>query len=185
MSDMNALVGVDFSLIGTKLRAVYEKSGEGWNLLLIPTELEAESGISIGKMVEEIQAMIKGQGSTASTDKLKTDITDQLKACSDGREFDLNKVIVKLDMAYLYIHKHKAQGADEQDELEYAFQMEVITDGFIPAGVAQIVDVTHLSLSVWSTERKKILEKMRLVTIADYLGIADSEGGADKPEVKG
>ena len=93
-----------------------------------------------------------------------TDTLAGLQAGSSG--FDLSKIIVKLNMAYLYIRK----GADPKDNvLEYAFQLQVITEGLIPKEIAQIVDVSNLSLSVWNTSRKKVVDKMQLITADEYL----------------
>lgn len=169
MSDLNALVGIDFSLIGTNLHAAYEKRGEnGYAVLLIPTVQEAENGVSIGKVIEDIKKLAANSGSEADTGDMEKDLASSLEGMkTDGGSFDLNKIVVKLNMAYLYIRK----GADpNENALEYAFQLQVITEGFIPKEIAQIVDVSNLSLSVWNTSRKKVAEQMQLVTIEDYLG---------------
>ena len=39
----------------------------------------------------------------------------------------------------------------------------------IPKEIAQIVDVSNLSLSVWNTSRKKVVDKMQLITADEYL----------------
>ncbi len=98
---------------------------------------------------------------------MEKDLTDTLAGLQAGSSgFDLSKIIVKLNMAYLYIRK----GADPKDNvLEYAFQLQVITEGLIPKEIAQIVDVSNLSLSVWNTSRKKVVDKMQLITADEYL----------------
>lgn len=46
MSDLSALLGVNFSLFGTNLHAAYEKNGaDGDAVLLIPSEQTAENGV--------------------------------------------------------------------------------------------------------------------------------------------
>lgn len=171
MSALSALVGIDFSLIGTKLHAAYEKRGEeGYSVLLIPTAQEADNGISIGKVIEDIKKLVSGTGSEANTEEMEGDLTGSLSGLQeDGGNFDLNKIIVKLNMAYLYINKGKDPA---EDVLEYAFQLQIITEGFIPKEIAQIVDVSNLSLSVWNTSRKKVVDQMQLITVDEYLGIA-------------
>ncbi len=170
MGDLNALVGIDFSLIGTNLHAAYEKKGEdGYAVLLIPTAQEAETGVSIGKVIEDIKKLAANAGSEADTGGLEKNLAESLEGTkSDGGSFDLDKIVVKLDMAYLYIRKGAGTNGDA---LEYAFQFRVLTEGFIPKEIAQIVDVSNLSLSVWNTSRKKVTEQMQLITIDDYLGI--------------
>lgn len=60
-------------------------------------------------------------------------------------------------MAYLYILKNKGQ-----DILEYAFQLQILTEGLIPPAIAQIVDVSNVSLAVWNTSRKKVINQKRI-----------------------
>lgn len=48
----------------------------------------------------------------------------------------------------------------------------------IPKEITGLVDVDNVSISVWNTTRQKILDKMSLVTIDEYIGIAE------KPEAQ-
>lgn len=181
MSNFNALIGIDFSLIGTKLHAAYEKKGEeGYAVLLIPTVQEADSGISILKVIEDIKKLVNNSGSEADTGDMEKDLTDTLAGLqADSSGFDLSKIIVKLNMAYLYLRK----GADpKNDVLEYAFQLQVITEGLIPKEIAQIVDVSNLSLSVWNTSRKKVVEQMQLIRVDEYL---DAPAGIEEQKEEG
>ena len=40
----------------------------------------------------------------------------------------------------------------ENSVLEYAFQLQVVTEGLVPETIKPIVDVTNLSISVWNTD---------------------------------
>lgn len=72
MSELNASVGIDFSLLGTNLHAAYEKKGaEGYAVLLLPTEQNANNGVSIGNVIDEIKKLVGKTGSSASTDALE------------------------------------------------------------------------------------------------------------------
>ena len=79
----------------------------------------------------------------------------------------LEDIVIKLQMAYLYISKK-----GENSVLEYAFQLQVVTEGLVPETIKPIVDVTNLSISVWNTDRKKVVDKMALITVDEYLGAA-------------
>ena len=79
----------------------------------------------------------------------------------------LEDIVIKLQMAYLYICKK-----GENSVLEYAFQLQVVTEGLVPETIKPIVDVTNLSISVWNTDRKKVVDKMALITVDEYLGVA-------------
>lgn len=166
---MNALIGIDFSLIGTKLHAAYEKREEGgYAILLAPAPQEADNGVSLGRVIDDIKKLIQGTGSSASTENLEADMKKNLEGMQSGGEaLDLDKIIIKLNMAYLYIVKGKTE---TDNVLEYAFQLEIITEGFVPEEVKEIVDVSNISLSIWSTDRKKVIDQMRLITIGQYLG---------------
>lgn len=175
MSNFNAMLGVDFSLIGTKLHAAYEKNNKGYSVLLLPSEQEADNSVSIGEVIRDIQKML---GSSDGTKDMENNLKNQLGSTGNVSG-GLDSVFVKLNMAYLYIQKTEGE---KDSVLEYAFQLEVITDGFVPKEIRDIVDVTHLSLSIWQTDRKKVVDKMRLVTINDYLEIpVSNEGAGEQP----
>ena len=175
MSELKALVGVDFALIGTKLQAVYEQKEDGYTILLIPSEQNADTGVSIGQVIADIKKLVSSSGSEASTEDMEKELTESLSGLSDGKDgFDLDKIVVKLNMAYLYINKEKEENA----ETEYAFQLQIVTEGLIPKAVAQLVDVNNVSLSLWNTTRQKVIEKMRLIKIDEYIGIPAIAGDA-------
>lgn len=175
MSELNASVGIDFSLLGTNLHAAYEKKGaEGYAVLLLPTEQNANNGVSIGNVIDDIKKLVSKTDSGASTDGMEKDLMDgvsSLPIAGEGNEKTnaLNNLIVKLQMAYLYIRK---DGTTSQ--LEYAFQLQVIAKDVIPKEISGLVDVDNVSISVWNTSRQKILDKMSLVTIDEYIGIAEN-----------
>lgn len=177
MSDLNALVGIDFSLIGTKLHAAYEKDKDGYSVLLMPSEQNADTGVSIGKLIEDIKGLVNGVRTKELTEDeqkaMEADFEDGLSGLTPETEeqkqgFDLNKLIVKLNMAFLYIRKTKD---DASSTLEYAFQLQVIAKDVIPEAVRSLVTVDNLSVSVWNTTRQKVLDQMSLISINDYIGI--------------
>ena len=178
MSVLNALVGIDFSLIGTKLHAAYEKDANGYTILLIPSEQNADNGVSIGQLIDDIKGLVKGISSRELSAEeqadMEKDMQDGMAGLTPegdkGKDFDLNKLIVKLNMAYLYIRK---TNNESESVLEYAFQLEVIAKDVIPEAIRSLVTVDNLSVSVWNTNRKKVLDRMSLVTINEYLGIPE------------
>ena len=176
MSDLNASVGIDFSLLGTSLHAAYEKKGEdGYAVLLLPTEQNPNNGVTIGTVIQDIKKLVQGVDDTANTEDMDNDLLDGVSslAITGDQEKDkkkgLDNLIVKLQMAYLYIRK----APDQESQLEYAFQLQVIAKDVIPPEIQSLVDVDNVSISVWNTTRQKILDKMSLVTIDEYIGIAE------------
>ena len=172
MADLNALVGIDFSLIGTKLHAVYEQKKDGYAVLLAPSEQNAENGVSIKQLISDISDMLKGSISDEDKDKMEDNITGKLSGLSDNGGVAAGDIIVRLNMAYLYINKE----ADKEAVTEYAFQLQIVNDGLIPKAVSNIVDVTNVSVSVWNTTRQKVLDQMQLVSINKYLGLPETDG---------
>ena len=167
VNTLNASIGLDFSLIGSRLHAAYEKSGsDGYAVLLIPSEQNADNGVSIGEVIEDIKKLVKGVDEKADTSSMEKDLESGISGLSqeEGEGSVLDNLIIKLKMAYLYIRK-----SSQESTLEYAFQLEVITKGMIPEGINQLVDVDNISISVWNTNRSKVVEKMGLTTIHDYL----------------
>lgn len=187
MNDLNASVGIDFSLLGTSLHAAYEKKGaNGYAVLLLPTEQNPNNGVSIGTVIDDIKKLVKGVDKTASTEGMDNDLLDGVSslAITGDQEKDkdkkkgLDNLIVKLQMAYLYIRKIP----DRESQLEYAFQLQVIAKDVIPPEIQSLVDVDNVSISVWNTTRQKILDKMSLVTIDEYIGITEKPKIASKAE---
>lgn len=182
---LNASIGLDFSLIGSKLHAAYEKRGsDGYAVLLIPSEQNADRGVSIGEVIKDIKKMVEGVDEKADTSSMEKDLESGISGLSkeEGKGSVLDNLIIKLKMAYLYIRK-----SSQESTLEYAFQLEVITKGMIPEGIKQLVDVGNISISVWNTDRRKVVEKMGLMTIQDYLEMEEAvpeilEQKEDKPE---
>ena len=162
---LKASIGIDFSLIGTQLHAMYEKNEGGYAVLLIPSEQTPDNGISVKDLIDDIKKMAKGV-SGRDTAQLEKAMTEAAKE-GGSTSMKLEDIVIKLQMAYLYICKK-----GENSVLEYAFQLQVVTEGLVPETIKPIVDVTNLSISVWNTDRKKVVDKMALITVDEYLGVA-------------
>ncbi len=164
-NSLKASIGIDFSLIGTNLKAIYEK------------------GVSIQELIDDIKSMTSKvtEGQSVDTSQLETAMTSAAADSSSGTSIKPEDIRIRLQMAYLYINKTAAQS-----DLEYAFQLEVLTEGLVPEAIKSIVDVKSLSVGVWNTDRKMILDKMSLTTVAEYLGIPAQTGGRGaRPETRG
>lgn len=169
MSEVNALVGVDFSLIGTKLHAAYEKKENGYAVLLVPSVQNAGNSVSLGEVVKDIQKLMGGSGAAdvkELTESLEKSVASIDKNAGDpAKKKGLDAVEIKLGMAYLYIKEESGK----ERIVEYAFQMNILTEGLIPEAVAKIIDVSRVAIAVWNTNRKKVVDTMALETIDSYL----------------
>lgn len=161
---LSANIGVDFSLIGTKLHAVYEKNGsDGYAVLLMPSEQTAEKGVSVGEVISNIQTLVSKMGGKASAKELKDSLHSGVEGLGQDKSA-LEKLIIKLQMAFLYIRK-----AGEESTVEYAFQLQVTSKDVIPKEIKELVTIDNVSISVWNTENPKVIREMALGTINDYL----------------
>ena len=162
---LKASIGIEFSLIGTQLHAMYEKNEGGYAVLLIPSEQTPDSGISVKDLIDDIKKMAKGvSGSDTAVDttQLETAMTEAAKEGGGSTSMKLEDIVIKLQICK----------KGENSVLEYAFQLQVVTEGLVPETIKPIVDVTNLSISVWNTDRKKVVDKMALITVDEYLGVA-------------
>lgn len=172
VAPLSASFGINFSLLNTKFHGLFEKNGEeGYAILLMPSREDGDSSLSIGQLVDDIKHLVGGVNDKANTDKLEADLYKNLSGLEGGGDASvLDKLYVKLQMAFLYIKKTK-----ETSDVEYAFQLKVLSKDVIPSEIQNIVDVESVSFSIWNTKRKKVLEQMSLKTISDYLEETDSE----------
>ena len=162
---LSANIGVDFSLIGTKLHAVYEKNGsDGYAVLLMPSEQTAEKGVSVGEVISDIQTLVSNMGGNASDDELKKSLHSGVEGLGQDKSA-LEKLIIKLQMAFLYIRK----AGKKESTVEYAFQLQVTSKDVIPKEIKDLVTIDNVSISVWNTENPKVIREMALGTINDYL----------------
>lgn len=186
---LNAAIGVDFSLIGTKLHAMYKKDTNGYKILLIPTLQSDNEGITIKELIDDIKSLTKN---VTGSDSLNTEeLTKALNGAAqegageEGKKEandklpDTNEIRIILNMAYLYINK---EGEQQKSDIEYAFNLNILTTGLIPKALSSIVTVDHIGISVWNTERTQILNQMSIVKIEDYLGLPATEQTTEKAD---
>lgn len=167
---LNAAIALDFSLIGTKLHAMYKKDDKGYKILLIPSVQSDNQGISVGELIEDIKKLTRSVTKEENMDT--AELTDALEgAAKEGGStgVGINNIRIILNMAYLYISKE--DGADTKGEVEYAFNLNILTTGLIPPALADIVSVDHIGIAVWNTNRTQILNQMSIAKIEDYLAL--------------
>lgn len=170
---LNAAVAVDFSLIGTKLHAMYKKEEKGYKILLIPTLQADNEGVTIQQLIDDIKSLTKN---VTGEDSLDTgELTNALNGAveegagqgKDAKKINANEIRIILNMAYLYICKDGQQPS----QVEYAFNLNILTKGLIPEAISSIVTVDRIGIAVWNTDRTQILNQMSIAKIEDYLGL--------------
>jgi len=150
---MQACIDVDFMLLGTKLTAEYFKKEKGYSVLLMPTDEEANRGVTVAEMMDDIKKLV---GDGVNFDEL----TNALKNLG---AVDVMSIEVELNMAYLYID---SDGTNKVTE--YAFQLTINTENLIPDDF-KLFDISRMGVSVWNTNREKIISQMNLIKPEDLL----------------
>lgn len=158
---MEALIGIELKVLGSDIVGIYEQTKEGYKILVAPSNPQSNEGITIDKLLEDINSLI---GKTGEKEKVNgNELKEQLKAAVPSN-IKLEEIVIKLKTAYLYVDSKK--GADTK--LEYAFSLDIVTEGVLPKGI-ELVDVKRLTVSVWNTDREKVLNYMSLQKIDTYL----------------
>ena len=172
-SKVHVLVGVEFTLLNVKFTAGFEKNDIGYQILLLPTDQTQNNGMSIREMITEVQMLMNNGGAEieGGTEQMENDITSAINGVNDpdakkGEEkktgFDPLELRVYLRQAFLHYQK-----SGDKKTFEYAFQLEIYAEDMMPD--IGLVKLDRLSVSVWSTERKKILESMGMFHIDEIL----------------
>ena len=96
---------------------------------MIPSEQTPDSGISVKDLIDDIKKMargVTGSDTAVDTTQLEKAMTEAAKE-GGSTSMRLEDIVIKLQMAYLYICKK-----GENSVLEYAFQLQVVTEGLVP-----------------------------------------------------
>ena len=85
-NSLKASIGINFSLIGTNLKAIYEKNGADYAILLAPAEQADNQGVSIQELIDDIKSMTSKvtEGQSVDTGQLETAMTSAAADSSSG-----------------------------------------------------------------------------------------------------
>lgn len=157
-----------FTLIGTEFYALYQKDGDKNTFLVMPTKSDNPgSGMSIAKMVEEINKLIKGvtkKENTLDSTAIENSIEDVVNASQEGETkekagIEWDSITIYLEQAFLYLETGVSP--------EYAFSIRIDTS--LLFGDNTFFNVSGLTLGFWNTNRKKVLERMSLQDVESAL----------------
>lgn len=181
VSEFNAEAAVTFTLVGTSLVALYRKTGANNTFLVIPTDKTPNGGMTIKKMVEDINSLLGGydpEGVKLDPEKVADAVRDvdeasqkktqeqenlEIAAPESGvANIDYESIIVELRQAFLYMNTG--------EPIEYAFELDVDTTGLFDPNIS-FFNVKKLSMSVWNTNRDSVLERMNIIDFDTYLGV--------------
>lgn len=147
--NMNMLLGANIELLKTDLNLLFNKTDGVNRFLLLPTNIEADNSVTFGEMLADFKKAFNMDGGE--------DISGTIGELSgkDGKGIDLNKLIIKLNQAFLYIENN-----DQGTSAEYAISVTVdATEALPDMGFARI---KSLSLAVWNTKRANVLKTLNI-----------------------
>lgn len=183
---------VNFVLFKNPFVAALEKDEEAMMLLLAPSSTEGRKSITVGEMIDEVKKLLGKGDEDEDIKKLSADLESNLSnvaeipgpveaeapadpAAPDEEDPDAPVVPVvsegetgvktirfTIEQAFLYYEKRGAESSTE-----YAFSLSVDTSKLLrEVGIFQLKGA---SISVWNTDRKKILDSMKMFGIQDFL----------------
>lgn len=149
---VNMLIGLDFKLLGTDLKAGYLKLDKGYKILLTQPETEKNEGISIAQFIADVEKLAgKQEGLSAD------DIKNKIKSSSENSKINLDEIKIKLSSIYL-----KVVSDGTKTDCEYAFRLDILAEGLVPTAIKSIIDVKLLTIAIWNTANDKILQQLSI-----------------------
>lgn len=162
----HAQAAITFKLVNTDLVALYKKDGENSTFLVIPTDKEPSGGMTIEQMIQDINNFLKKYDTSApqidakEVENAVKDVNEASNQSPQPTPPPYESIQVELRQAFLYLSKGKP--------VEYGFEIDVDTSGLFPEDIS-LFKVSKLSLGIWNTDRKKILERMNITEVDAYL----------------
>lgn len=173
-ASLNAALAVDFTLFKSKITAMLSKDERGIRFLVIPVNQGDAPVVTLEELIDDIKKMA---GRDTDTKALEDALNSAAKDAKDPSASDISKITFQLKMLYFYVDTTQGEG---KKIIEYAFNVNIITTGLIPEALNSIITVDHLGVAVWNTTREIILNKMSIVNMDTYLGIAAAADDSDK-----
>lgn len=169
---VNIQAGMSFTLLGTDFKAAFQKSGLGYEILVMPVSDNKSNGMKISEMVDEIVSMM-GNSATPISDESKAEMKKSIEGAvsstkkeegeTDGPAFNPMNIKINLKQAFFYCINDGTT-----TKVEYAFSLGIGLEEMTPKDI-KVIKINEIALSVWNTDRIKVLERMQLGSIKELL----------------
>lgn len=153
------MVGVDFVFMGVEMGASYHKTSTGYEILVAPSVLDNNVGLTIKEMVEQFNSL---GGDKLSEDDVKSKIESENEVLADLNGVSWDSIRFILKMLFLNVKRNTADPSG--DITEYAISLVVDCADLLPAQT--VINIKSITFNVWNTQRQTILEKMSLISPA-------------------
>lgn len=152
----NIFLGAKFTLLGADLSAGYEKTSDGYKILISPCDTSKNEGMTIGDVVKDIKSLF---GANPPTDLTPDAIESKIKSGAEtNADFDIQSVRLKLSTVYLKVVKK-----GDQTTTDYAFRFDITATDLIPESI-QLINISTITIAIWNTTNEGILEQLSLTT---------------------
>lgn len=155
---MQLEVGAEVTFMGVTLNSTYTKSGDDYQIFIMPSNLNNNAKVSIGKMIKDFNELFKEDLKQENIEE-KINATQDTDPTGSGNvsTIDYTQIEFCLKMIYLNIKKK-----GEEKTIEYAISVQIVMDKLVPDNI-KIFKVNSLSFNIWNTKNIDILNRMSLV----------------------
>jgi hypothetical protein len=154
-------IGAEVTILKRDFEALIENEGDT-KILIVPEPQEPEEkGVTITDLVTEFTNLYKSIDQNSPIDAGK--LTESIK-----KVVNIDKLTLDLNMLFLYLFRNSDRTKKENDILEYAFKISLNNTDLDPT-LKDLFVFKSAFFAIWNTGSKKIIEEMKLKSIADIL----------------
>lgn len=153
---MQLEVGAEITFMNVTLNSSYSKTEDGYQILIMPSNLDNIATVSIGEMINDVKELFDEKLEQKNVEEKINAVQDVESDNAAALKIDYTKIKFCLKMIYLNIKKK-----GDKKTIEYAVSVQMVTDKLVPADI-KIFKVNSLSFNIWNTKNADILNRMSL-----------------------
>jgi hypothetical protein len=154
-ASVNMMAGVKFTLLGTELNAGFEQTDSGKHIFVFQDLSTPNEGVTVDKLITDVKVLM---GTTTDVPGLsKTELSNKLAVVAKSDTFHVDAIRIVLSTVYLDINIPNTGDST----VEYAFRLDVIATGLVPAEV-KLINIDRVTIAVWNTTNEKIKKQLAI-----------------------
>jgi hypothetical protein len=154
-ASVNMMAGVKFTLLGTELNAGFEQTDSGKHIFVFQDLSTPNEGVTVDKLITDVKVLM---GTTTDVPGLsKTELSNKLAEVAKSDTFHVDAIRIVLSTVYLDINIPNTGDST----VEYAFRLDVIATGLVPAEV-KLINIDRVTIAVWNTTNEKIKKQLAI-----------------------
>lgn len=156
-ANVNMMAGVKFMLLGTELNAGFEQTDSGKHIFVFQDLSTPNEGVTVDQLVSDVKTLMGKKPTDTVPGLSTTTITEKLTAVAKPGTFDVSAIRIVLHTVYLDVNIP----ATGEATVEYAFRLDVIATGLIPAEI-KLINVERITIAVWNTTSEKVKKQLAI-----------------------